>query len=176
MVYSYGEPEILARFVEAPGVYLLSWITFNARIGDEGVRLLASSPAARRLENLSLLNNGLTADGAAVVASGFENLRDLNLGRNRIGDPGVQALCRSTTLSNLHTLRLYSVGIGPDGIAAFARSEPALSAAAGLPALRYLDLGWNHLPVPTIEAFDAATGLAELENRDCVIRRWKTRG
>jgi uncharacterized protein (TIGR02996 family) len=63
-------------------------------LGDEGARLLAASPVARRLRLLHLGNNGLTADGLGPLldALGPGRLTDLRLFGNKLGLAGLRLL------------------------------------------------------------------------------------
>ena len=63
-------------------------------VGDEGVRALVKAPALKWLE---LADNGITADGAAVLASWLSQdpARRVRLSRNPIGARGARAITES---------------------------------------------------------------------------------
>jgi uncharacterized protein (TIGR02996 family) len=87
-----------------PAMLNLSWNP----LGDEGVRALAESPLAERLEALDLGYAELGDGAARALADSprLARLATLNLGTNRIGCEGLRALAGSPHLSSLRSLNL----------------------------------------------------------------------
>ena len=83
----------------------------DAAIRDEGLRLLAESPALARFTSLELPSCGIGDVGAIALAESphARQLRTLNLRTNVIGDAGVLALAGSPHLSELTSLDLYGI-------------------------------------------------------------------
>ncbi|MBA3541722.1 MAG: TIGR02996 domain-containing protein [Deltaproteobacteria bacterium] len=100
----------LGAFCESPKLGALCELDLrNAMLGDAGLEVLARSQLARRLVALDLGTNGITEQGAALLATTpWPALRYLNLSGNpidkaaealRSGLPGVRVVLRSTTAS-----------------------------------------------------------------------------
>jgi hypothetical protein len=85
---------------------------------------LGRSPIAHRLRALSLQSywmerSRLAPDGAAALAAGsWDELRNLNLRGNRIGDAGAEALAGAEWISRLTLLDVQTNEIGPRGLQA----------------------------------------------------------
>ncbi|HKB01758.1 MAG TPA: TIGR02996 domain-containing protein [Gemmataceae bacterium] len=109
------------------------------------------------LSSLDLCENGLTEDGAGVIAAlpGLGELARLNLGHNEIGNAGAAVLSRWTGTSNLRVLTLPANRIGDEGARALARS-------AYLPELTDLDLSENPIHDPGALALFHTTSLPRL--------------
>src|SRR5262249_5342007 len=82
------------------------------------------SRLAGQLTSLAFQGCNLTDAEIAVLANSpnLSRLRHLDLGRNAIGDEGVQALASSRYLANLEALILEDNSIGPNGATALAAS------------------------------------------------------
>lgn len=136
---------------------LYLWDFHQGELGDEGLTLLANSPAFASLRTLDLLQTGVRAEGARAVAESphLRQLESLSFGfqacgyaPNYIGPEGVRHLARSPQLAGLRTLRLGLTRAGTAGVCELVKSPH-------LCRLKTLDLGLNELQD------DAAVALAE---------------
>jgi uncharacterized protein (TIGR02996 family) len=77
------------------------------------------------LSSIDLSENGLTGEGAGVVAAlpGLGELARLDLGHNEIGNGGAAVLAAWPGAAALHVLNLPGNRIGDDGVRALARSS-----------------------------------------------------
>ncbi|GAB2596041.1 hypothetical protein GCM10027168_30990 [Streptomyces capparidis] len=83
-------------------------------IGDPGLAVLAASPHLRAVRCLRLQHNALT--GLAMLSLGrFEELTELDLRYNRIGEEGVDALLAAPFADSLGRLLLYRDDVGEAG-------------------------------------------------------------
>jgi uncharacterized protein (TIGR02996 family) len=164
-------PRELAHVLGSPHLTALEELAVGpCGLGDEAVRLLASSPALARLRELDLgwpsddagtetANrigpDGLAALGTSPAAAG---LRSLGLRGNRtVGDAGLGALLASLSLSGLKVLDLRSTGLSNEGVRMLAGSPRAK-------ALRTLRLGGlDALGDDAVAALAASPYLADLE-------------
>jgi uncharacterized protein (TIGR02996 family) len=105
----------------------------GGRLGDDGVRLLASAPAITGLMTLRLGDNALSDAGVTALSQSLHlaRLTTLVLRDNAIGDGGAWELAHAKGLSRLMTLDLAGNEIGPSGLAAV-RSAPRLKALTDL--------------------------------------------
>jgi hypothetical protein len=109
----------------------------NERVGDAIVKVVkACTPG--RVRRLSLVDVGLTDDGAVALARlpQLTGLSRLDLRANYLGPRGIAALCESPHLGPITTLavggrpfnpyydRKHPQAIGDDGLAAIARARP----------------------------------------------------
>jgi uncharacterized protein (TIGR02996 family) len=101
-------------------------------LGDEGIlaqgaAILAGSPHLAGLRELLLWGNGLRDEGTASLASSpyLANLTDLDLSMNDVGDRGLAALARSRRLKRLAALYLWDNLASGLGIQALAESRNA---------------------------------------------------
>ena len=101
---------------------------------------------------------------AAIIAGGHTaHVKGLYLSRNRLGDPGVQALAPALRhLPRLEQLFLYDNGFGDAGAAALARA----AADGALPRLRELYLYANRLGDGGVRALAAAVAGGALARLD----------
>lgn len=110
----------LKNLIVAQSLYL-----YDKNIGDEGVRVLASSPHLRRLRGLYLSWNAISDEGAIALANSPyypEKITEMSLMGNSIRDEGAIALASSPWLSNLRVLALMNNRIGDAGAMALASS------------------------------------------------------
>ena len=137
-------------------------------IGDEGLEALVEAALWPRLRELRLVAGQITSRGACALALAkrpWAALEVLDLGGNRIGDEGGQALAQSDRLPALRQLELSANELGARGMAALLRagglgrlellglvSNPLSPAEARalvnelwLPSLRRVHLWWNSL-------------------------------
>ena len=93
-------------------------------LGDDGVQVLAGSPAFARLAELDLSECELGSEAAAALArsSSVRGLTRLDLSRNRISSRGARALASSPNFSHLSLLELTANEIGDEGAKALASS------------------------------------------------------
>lgn len=143
----------------------VEWLELSGNtIGDDGVRLLASSrigqlrrlyldrcaisdtglvqllaaPCAARLEELSLEDNPIGRAGVeALAAVAPARLRRLNLNNTGVGPIGARILARSRLAASLHDLHLNATHLGDRGVCALA--------AAPWQQLRVLSLNRNNI-------------------------------
>ena len=76
--------------------------------------------------SLNLRGNNLKDPGVrmlVVPGSNLINLKQIDLGRNNIGDEGVRSLAKAAILENLTNLDLYDNSIGDPGIRYLMESE-----------------------------------------------------
>ncbi|MFQ3650877.1 MAG: TIGR02996 domain-containing protein [Gemmataceae bacterium] len=122
----------------------------NVLLGPDGLRDLLACPLLGQLQRLELSNNPLLARGARLLAElSPKVLRLLDLSACQLGDAGLEQLCTSTRLVNLHTLYLHGNGIGLGGIHALANTPY-------LPQLRVLGLRLNALDSQAVQALAAS--------------------
>lgn len=112
---------------------------YQKKVGDAGARALAREPLMASLTSLKLVGNDLTEAGVSALVgprSHLQNLRDLSLSSNPIGDGGALALACSPHLASLTELAAGECQIGPDG-------AWALASSSHLGKLRNLVLSFN---------------------------------
>lgn len=118
------------------------------KIGDAGLRLLASNPLLKKVGKLDLRYNEITAEGARYLAESeyLGRLQSLELRHNDLTDSGAERLAQTGRIPALKTL-----GLGWNQI-----HDPGGMAVAGsqtLPkTLKKLDLRGNFLADSTKEA------------------------
>ena len=138
-----GAGRALAALLDGPLLIGLTALHLTgARLGDDGVRRLASSSALVDLSTLRLGDN-LIGDGGvtAIARSGhLTALTTLVLRDNAIGDGGAWELGHSPALTRLVNLDVAGNEIGSAGIA-------ALRSAKHLPAIVDLDVTNQRPPV-----------------------------
>ncbi|MBX3158703.1 MAG: TIGR02996 domain-containing protein [Deltaproteobacteria bacterium] len=118
-----GEPRFL-ELLRLPLVHLLSNLhADNNELGPDTARALAAA-RPRRLRRLNLGSNRLGDDGVEALARSpfFAGLRSLDLGSNRLGARGAIALATCKHLADLEQLELERNAITDDGAAALAAS------------------------------------------------------
>lgn len=116
------------------------------KIGDRGVKILASHEILRKVTRLDLRYNEITAEGAKYLAQSrlLKGLQVLVLRHNFIGDEGTQAVADSAVFSNLVELQLgWNEIHDPGGL--------ALSNSKTLVKLKKLDLRGNFFADSTKE-------------------------
>lgn len=109
---------------------------FHNDLSSEGVRALSSSTRWRRLRTLDLGRNRLGRAGVEALV--FPELRALRLERCELGDAEAEALATSSHLSGLRELKLWGNHLSDDGVRALAGSPE-------LRDLEVLNLGRNDL-------------------------------
>ena len=138
--------------------------------GDIGfvalTKAIGEKKALPRLEQLTLDNNRIGAEGAAALAQiatdgALMVLTCLGLSGNPIGDEGVKALAKACSdeevLPRLEQLHLRETHVGDSGLTALA--EILLPKVGGLPALRTLVVDHEHVEHARLqEAYVARTG------------------
>lgn len=116
------------------------------------------------LDKIRLINEGIDKKGAAIIAEGLKHstqLKELNLGRNLIGDSGLMILADSLEKCHLiEKLELAINGIGEDGAIALAKSLIYCSST-----LKLLDLSYNSI------GDEGATAFAEFLKHCKSIRK-----
>lgn len=112
-----GKFRALAR---APRGAALRALDLNGEAPNKaGVEALAASALAPQLRRLGLAHCNLNAERTALLASGpFDDLRDLALNINPVGNDGVIALAQSPHFAGLRVLDLGYTQVGDDGIRA----------------------------------------------------------
>jgi hypothetical protein len=135
--------------------FLSSLSASHNPIGDEGLRVIATSALFESVESLALADAGITAAGAKVVIGpdSVYGLSLLDLSANALGDEGVEAIAASPYGSYLRTLYLNEVG-------ATDRAARALASSPHLADLGYLELKGNTLTDAGLAALRASPHLA----------------
>ena len=149
------------------------------RIGDAGFSAIAkalASGACARLARLELASNFIGSDGVRAFALGLcggpgsasdsaastqparQSLTALNLGDNRVGDAGIEALAfavaNSSVLAQLRALTLERNPIGDVGVKALAD----VAAGGALRSLQSLSLSHTHIGDKGAQALADACG------------------
>jgi hypothetical protein len=116
------DPAAVAAFTASAPVIPLARLDLSyCPIGDAGVGLLAQSPLSAGLTHLRSNECDIgDASGAALAAGNVANLRQLDLGRNRITDEGAAALARSPQLAKLERLNVSRNHLSDTGALALA--------------------------------------------------------
>jgi uncharacterized protein (TIGR02996 family) len=138
-----GAGRVLTPLMDVPHLRGLAALHLTgARLGDDGVRLLASSPALAGFSTLRLGDNVIGDGGVTALARSqhLTALTKLVLRDNAIGDGGAWELAHSPYLSRLTTLDLAGNEIGSSGI-------EALRSGKRLPSLGDLDVTNQRPPV-----------------------------
>ncbi len=139
----------------------LRWLDVSINdIGDEGAHALLGSTICQGLRTLDLSFNTIHAAGLAPISGAqwnyLEELRALKLRGNPLGLAGIEALAKSRLMGQVHTLDLYDVQMGAQGL-------EQLVGALG-PQLTDLDVSGNPIEAQAlIEVFTHAEHLAGLE-------------
>jgi uncharacterized protein (TIGR02996 family) len=98
----------LAQLLRGETLASASMVHLSAcQLGDDGVDLLASSPALSRLETLSLARNDITDRGAQLLAESpcLTRLTSVGLEGNQITHQGAEVLRRSQRLKSVNLAR-----------------------------------------------------------------------
>jgi hypothetical protein len=92
----------------------------SAGLTDSELEAILSDPRVPALQDLSLHNNRLTADGITTLTTSpkLSGLSNLNVSNNPVGDEGVSILAVSPVLDPLRTLSLAAVGASAEGVRA----------------------------------------------------------
>jgi uncharacterized protein (TIGR02996 family) len=131
-----GARHVLPELVRGPLLAGLSALHLTGgRLGDDGVRTLATAPALGGLVTLRLGDNAISDAGVRALtrSPSLAVLTKLVLRDNAIGDGGAWELANSTFLSRLEALDVAGNEIG-------ASAADALRSARGLPRLTELDV------------------------------------
>jgi uncharacterized protein (TIGR02996 family) len=131
-----GARHVLPELVRGPLLAGLSALHLTGgRLGDDGVRLLASSPAVAGVGTLRLGDNAIGDGGVLALARSpyLSGLTTLVLRDNTIGDGGAWELANAGVLSRLANLDVAGNEIGPSG-------SDVLRSAPRLPRLTDLDM------------------------------------
>lgn len=92
-------------------------VSFNGKIGDSGLAIIAAQPFARKLISLNLAFCGITAQGIEKNMSEFMSLTDLDISMNpKIGDKGLAALAKQPFAPKLTRLNIGSIRVTAEGI------------------------------------------------------------
>jgi uncharacterized protein (TIGR02996 family) len=108
-----GQLHALCRLRVQPASYPGPGLGQEGGIGDDGLRLLAESPAFARFTSLELLSESIGDRGATALADSphARQLTTLSLRNNYLTDAGVAALAGSPFLANLTHLDLASAAL-----------------------------------------------------------------
>jgi uncharacterized protein (TIGR02996 family) len=131
----------LPAVAESPQLAILSELSIlEQALGDEGAAVLAASPRLGSLTALRLHADRIEAAGARALAASphLARLTELSLPRNLVHPAGVRALAASPHLARLTELDLTLNLIGPGG-------AEAVAASPHLSRLAWLRLGGNPL-------------------------------
>jgi uncharacterized protein (TIGR02996 family) len=165
-----------------------SYYNPNAPLGDEGVKVLVTSPDVSGMDALVLTRVGMTARGAKDLAgaSALRGLKVLAVGGNALGDDGVKALADPESVLRVQTLYLTETGLTSAGLATLCRSElmkglgiltltrtkvddvgiKALAEAPEAAGLRHLELSGTGLSLRGAKALAASNYLSDLARLD----------
>jgi uncharacterized protein (TIGR02996 family) len=102
----------------------------NNEIGNARLRTLSRTQGFFHVPALDLSENNLVAAGLQVILNSYAGpidhklirLRNLDLGRNPLGDDGMRVLAACPLLENLQVLRLVDCRIGDEGVRVLAAS------------------------------------------------------
>jgi uncharacterized protein (TIGR02996 family) len=147
----------VARGLPALRHLKVGWNSF----GDEGNAILAGSPLPARLETLDVSTTGKFGPRAAAALAASPHLgrlRRLDLTQCDVGEEAAKVLA-AAPFGSLVELRLFSGRIGPQGMAALARSPH-------LAGLRRLDLLGNHIGPEGLKALLGSPLVTELHSLD----------
>ena len=150
--------EAVAALLAQPAMAAVRHLVADGlRLGEGGLRLLASSPCASGLRSLSLARAGLDPTDVFTLcgASSLGGLVSLELRGNSVGLDGAKALAASTVLVNLRRLGLARTRLGIRGAAFLTKSE-------ALSRLVEIDLAENGLTDANLELLVLSPFLAEL--------------
>lgn len=138
---------------------------------DEELRDLFRSKHAQNLRYLNVSRDRIDADGVAALtrSANLANLAELDLSDNPLGDAGVAALAKSKHLSRLTSLVLANVAItpSPGGRAALT----TLLQTKHFRALKNLNLCRNGLNAEAVRALVASPLFAQLAYLDLRANR-----
>ncbi len=108
------------------------------KIGDKGVAVLVESPLIKQLTKIDLRYNGISAEGARMIAkASFPKLKKMILRHNILGDDGAEAIALSEGFPNLEALQLGWAEVRDRGALAFVDTK--------ITTLTKLDLRGNFL-------------------------------
>jgi len=108
------------------------------KIGDDGIAALVKNPLIQNLVKLDLRYNGISLEGARVLAqTSFPKLKELILRHNILGDEGAEAIALSEGFPKLEALQLGWAEVRDRGALAFVNRKSS--------ALEKLDLRGNFL-------------------------------
>ncbi len=116
--------DTLAPLAEDGAFQRVLRLTIHGSLEDDGARVLATALAKRKtpLASLNVGANGITASGAAALASALAGCRSLALTGNMVGDDGASAIAKAKPLSALQTLFLTENELSDEGVIALAKS------------------------------------------------------
>lgn len=130
-------------------------VSANANITGEGLKALKGLPD---LERLSLRQCSKIDAAAAKVLAEFQALRTLDLSRTGVGDDGMEALTRITTLSSLSLHGLWQI------------SEQGVRQLAKCSKLATLNLsGCTRIPASALPLLADLKELAVLKLDECTV-------
>jgi Ran GTPase-activating protein (RanGAP) involved in mRNA processing and transport len=108
------------------------------KIGDAGITALVKNPLIQNLVKIDLRYNGISSEGARVLAqASFPKLKELILRHNILGDEGAEAIALSEGFPKLEALQLGWAEVRDRGALAFVDRK--------ITALEKLDLRGNFL-------------------------------
>jgi len=115
----------IAAWERRPLGAVMGLVLSGCPVGDEGARALASGEQFTGLRILHLAGVGLSATGVAHLlgeGSRLDNLTELDLCANPLGDEGARVLARSPGAARLEYLFLDETGLTDRGATALATS------------------------------------------------------
>jgi len=124
-----GMSEVI--LAELPRATVLNWVSRHLTADDMATLGMITS-GMPMLRELLLIDNGFGDPGTTAMCQGLPSLKSLDLGCNKLGPVGAEALAAALhrgALLNLEKLALYGNPIGSEGVAALAkvlRRAPAL--------------------------------------------------
>jgi len=95
--------------------HLRELVLQNARLGNDGLRVLSQQPFAGRLTNLYISGNNITSAGLNAMGA-FTSLTSLDISGNEIGDAGLRILSELPFASELTLLNITKTSITLNGL------------------------------------------------------------
>ncbi|HJN76791.1 MAG TPA: hypothetical protein QGF58_22870 [Myxococcota bacterium] len=124
----------------------------GADLGDRGFSAICDEADLRRVKDLDLRGNSLTAAGVTILGDGpFGKLERLDLSDNPLGDEGLEALAATARVDTLRSLGIARVGFGERGVFLIA-SSPYLA------GLDRLDVRGNQIDPEQISGLGGTFG------------------
>ncbi len=143
---------------------LKSFLLYNTKVSDKGLRIVSEASCLSNLEELVVSTDEVSRDvsykgiKALKKASFVENLTFLDMSGYTMGDRAIKTLAK-VEASNLKQLQLLSIRLGDEGFEALMNSPLSYE-------LQALSVGQNELTGKSFASLAQSSGLANLEMLD----------